>query len=43
MFLNNMKEESMHESLSTIEISIHLLAVFQIKIMFWIIVAIEER
>ena len=40
--ITDMKEQFMQRSLSTVEVVTHFLAVFQIGIVFWVVVEIEE-
>ena len=40
MFLTNMKEQVMQKIISTVEILIHPLTLFQIGIIFWVVVEI---
>ena len=42
MFITNVKEQVMQQSLPTVNILIHLLTVYQIGIVFWVVVEITE-
>ena len=42
MFITNVKEQVMQQSLPTVNILIHLLTIYQIGIVFWVVVEITE-
>ena len=41
--LDNMKGQVLHQILSIVEIIIHTLTVFQIEILYWVVVKISQR